>query len=504
MKYSMKRQFAIIFIGLMAGTILLCWFINNTLLEKYYMANKKDTLYSAYTGIRDAIDAGNIYSNEFLGTLNKTCGKYNISVMLMDMDSQVSICVGAEKGVMQQALLDNIFAKGDVKEDLEMSAGEDGAHYVLQNVLDRRTGVRFLEMWGLFENGNFFMLRSSVEGIQESVAIANRFLAYVGIAAAFASGLIIWYVSRKVTEPILQLTDISERMIHLDFDAKYTGNSHTEVALLGENINKLSGALENTISELKTANNELKKDIEQKNKIDEMRKEFLSNVSHELKTPIALIQGYAEGLKEGINEDAESRDFYCDVIMDEAAKMNSMVKKLMTLNELEFGNDNVTMERFDIVSLIQNYMQSARILTEQNGITVRMEEHGPIYVWADEFKTEEVFMNYFTNAVNHATGEKLVEVKFSRHDRVVRISLVNTGNPIPEDSLDKIWDKFYKVDKARTREYGGSGVGLSIVKAIMNSMNQQFGVINYENGVEFWFELDTLGVDEVMEADAGI
>ncbi|MBE7043807.1 MAG: HAMP domain-containing protein, partial [Ruminococcaceae bacterium] len=371
-------------------------------------------------------------------------------------------------------------------------------------VLDRRTGVRFLEMWGMFENGNFFMLRSSVESIKESVAIANRFLAYVGIIAAFASGLIIWYVSGKVTEPILQLTDISKRMIHLDFEAKYTGRSRTEVALLGENINKLSGALEKTISELKTANNELEKDIEQKTKIDLMRKELLSNISHELKTPIALIQGYAEGLKEQINEDAESREFYCDVIMDEASKMNNLVKKIMTLNELEFGNDNVTMERFDIVALICNYIQSAQILTEQKGVTVRVQDSSSIYVWADEFKTEEVFANYFTNAVNHATGEKLVEVKFSRCGDSVRVSVVNTGMPIPEESLDKIWDKFYKVDKARTREYGGSGVGLSIVKAIMNSMNQEFGVINYENGVEFWFELDFAGAGKVIDADAGI
>ena len=504
MKYSMKRQFAIVFIGLMTGTILLCWFINNTLLEKYYLANKKEAIFTVYNRINDAMQGGNIYTNDFLTELNKTCGKYNISMMMMDMDSQVSICVGAEKEVMYQALLDNIFAKEDNKQKLEMATGENGAHYILQNVLDRRTGVRFLEMWGMFENGNFFMLRSSVESIKESVAIANRFLAYVGIIAAFASGLIIWYVSGKVTEPILQLTDISKRMIHLDFEAKYTGRSRTEVALLGENINKLSGALEKTISELKTANNELEKDIEQKTKIDLMRKELLSNISHELKTPIALIQGYAEGLKEQINEDAESREFYCDVIMDEASKMNNLVKKIMTLNELEFGNDNVTMERFDIVALICNYIQSAQILTEQKGVTVRVQDSSSIYVWADEFKTEEVFANYFTNAVNHATGEKLVEVKFSRCGDSVRVSVVNTGMPIPEESLDKIWDKFYKVDKARTREYGGSGVGLSIVKAIMNSMNQEFGVINYENGVEFWFELDFAGAGKVIDADAGI
>ena len=495
MKYSMKRQFAFIFIGLMTGTILLCWFVNSTFLEKYYFSNKQEAIFNVYDRISSAIRRGDVYSNDFLTELNQTCGKYNISVMLMDMDSKVSICIGSEKEVMQQALLDNIFIKGNNKQDLEMSFGEDGSSYLLQDVLDKRTGVRFIEMWGVFANGNFFMLRSSVESIQESVAIANRFLAYVGIAAALASGIIIWYVSRKVTEPILQLTDISERMIHLDFDAKYSGKSHTEVALLGENINKLSGALEKTISELKTANNELQKDIEQKNKMEEIRKEFLSNVSHELKTPIALIQGYAEGLREQIHDDPESREFYCDVIMDEAAKMNSMVQRLMTLNELESGNDNIIMERFDIVSLIRNYIQSAQILTEQSGITVRMEEYPPVYVWADEFKTEEVFMNYFTNAVNHASGEKLIQVKLQKKAKSVRVSVVNTGAPIPEESLNKIWDKFYKVDKARTREYGGSGVGLSIVKAIMNSMNQQFGVNNYENAVEFWFELDIVGME---------
>lgn len=255
-------------------------------------------------------------------------------------------------------------------------------------------------------------------------------------------------------------------------------------------MNELSCILEKTISELKSANNELQRDIEKKNEIDEMRKEFLSNVSHELKTPIALIQGYAEGLKEGISEDEESRDFYCDVIMDEAAKMNSMVKKLLTLNQLEFGNDTITMERFDIVSLIKNFIQSSEILTRQKEISVRMETYAPIYVWAEEFKIEEVFMNYFTNAINYALYEKIIDIKLHKKENKVRVSVFNTGNPIPEESLAHLWEKFYKVDKARTREYGGSGIGLSIVKAIMESVNQPYGVNNYNNGVEFWFELE--------------
>jgi len=297
-------------------------------------------------------------------------------------------------------------------------------------------------------------------------------------------------ITGTFTEPILELVEISRRMKALDFNAKYRGKGQTEVSLLGDNINALSETLEKTISELKTANNELQKDIEKKNEVDEMRKEFLSNVSHELKTPIALIQGYAEGLKEGINDDLESRQFYCDVIIDEAAKMNDMVKKLLTLNQLEFGNDNVSMERFDIVDLICNYLQAAQILIKQDDISVRMEHYEPVYVWADEYKVEEVFRNYFSNALNHVSGDKIVDIRLVKTSQTVRISVFNTGKPIPQESVPQIWDKFYKVDKARTREYGGSGVGLSIVKAIMESMNQKYGVINYDNGVEFWFELE--------------
>lgn len=289
----------------------------------------------------------------------------------------------------------------------------------------------------------------------------------------------------------MQLKDISAKMTKLDFETKYQSQGKNEIDLLGEHINQLSEALEKTISELKTANNELQQDIRKKEQIDEMRKEFLANVSHELKTPLALIQGYAEGLKEGINSDDESRDFYCDVIMDEASKMNIMVKKLLTLNQLEFGNDNISMERFDIVAMIRNFLQSAEILVKQNQIILQVEQSPPIYVWADEFKVEEVFQNFFSNAINHANGKKIIDIKYQLLNGKVRISVFNTGEPIPEEALPHIWEKFYKVDKARTREYGGSGVGLSIVKAIMESMNQQYGVENYTNGVEFWMELET-------------
>ena len=383
-------------------------------------------------------------------------------------------------------LLNNIFVGVDQADVIK-----ETDNYKMQIVTDVRTQTEYIEMWGVLDAGYIFMIRSALEGIRESVAISNRFLTYVGIGAIIASGLLALWLSSRITKPVLELADISERMKHLDFNAKYVGNDKTEIAVLGRNINELSETLETTISELKTANNELLKDIEKKDQVDEMRKEFLSNVSHELKTPLALIQGYAEGLKEGINDDAESREFYCDVIMDEASKMNTMVKKLLTLNQLEFGNEIVNMERFDIAALIKNYVASSEILIRQKGISVRMQDSGPVYVWGDEFRVEEVFMNYFTNAMNYALGDKIIDIRIRGEGQHIRISVYNTGNPIPEDSVEHIWEKFYKVDKARTREYGGSGIGLSIVKVIMESMNQQYGVVNYDNGVEFWFTLDT-------------
>lgn len=488
MSHSIRKQFAFIFIGLMTGTIMACLIVNNIFLEKYYLKNKQKVLLNAYDKISVASMEGDISSESFDIELRKICGKYNISVIIMDADSRMLKTSGNDVDILGRQLLDNLFNKTEGQRKLLEE--RDGSF--LQIVFDQRTQSEYIEMWGTLENGNIYLMRSALEGIKDSVMIANRFLTYVGFCAVAVSAIIIYLVSKKITEPILELASISEKMTHLDFEAKYSGKSKTELALLGANINELSETLEETISELKTANNELKKDIEKKNKIDEMRKEFLSNVSHELKTPIALIQGYAEGLKEGINDDAESREFYCDVIMDEAVKMNHMVKKLLTLNELEFGNEVVTMERFDIVALIKNYMQSAEILTKQNDISVRMDEYPPVFVWADEFKTEEVFANYFSNAINHCAGERVIDVKLVKGEGYVRVSVFNTGEPIPEESLQHIWEKFYKVDKARTRAYGGSGVGLSIVKAIMDSMNRKYGCRNYDNGVEFWFELETV------------
>ena len=486
-KHSLTRQVTSIVSLLVAGAILLCWVLNTTLLPRYYMHNKKELLMENYQTISNASAQDELESDEFAVTFDNLCSNGNIMALILQQDGKVLRSSVNDLDALRTEFWD-VLLHGD---KMEVLYSND--QYQLLRKTDTRLDSEYLVLVGVLENGDMVLMRTAVESIWESAAISNRFLLFAGAAAIVASLLVAFFTTRHITRPLQQLTDISKRMVDLDFNAKYESNQSNsyEVEELGNHINRLSENLERTISELKTANVELQDDIEKKIQIDEMRKEFLSNVSHELKTPLALIQGYAEGLQECINDDAESREFYCDVIIDEADKMNRMVKKLLTLNQLEFGNDQVIMERFDMTELIRGVANSTKILMEQKGIRLELEDSEEAWVWGDEFKVEEVITNYMSNAINHADGEKLIRVFYTRSEDKLRVSVFNTGQPIPEEDIDKIWVKFYKVDKARTREYGGSGIGLSIVKAIMDSFHQQCGVINHEDGVEFWMELGT-------------
>ena len=486
-KHSLTRQVTFIVSILVAGAILLCWVLNTTLLPRYYIHNKKQVLMENYETISNASEQDKLKSDEFTVTFDNLCSNGNIMTLILQPDGKVLRSSVNDLDTLRGELW-NVLLHTD---DMEVLYSND--QYQLLRKNDTRLDSEYLVLVGVLENGDMILMRTAVESIRESAAISNRFLLFAGAAAIISSLLVAFFTTRHITKPLQQLTDISKRMVDLDFNAKYKSNRSNsyEVEELGNHINRLSENLERTISELKTANVELQDDIEKKIQIDEMRKEFLSNVSHELKTPLALIQGYAEGLQECINDDAESREFYCDVIIDEADKMNHMVKKLLTLNQLEFGNDQVVMERFNMTELITGVANSTKILREQKNIRLELENPEEAWVWGDEFKVEEVITNYMSNAINHADGEKVIRVFYTCSEDKLRVSVFNTGQPIPEEDLDKIWVKFYKVDKARTREYGGSGIGLSIVKAIMDSLHQQCGVINHEDGVEFWMELST-------------
>lgn len=488
-KDSLTRELTVIISRLVAGTILLCWLLNTVFLERYYVLNKQKVLEDGFDVMDAASASGKLEDSDFDVTFDNLCANGNINVLIIGSDSTIVRASANDPQKMLMEFQDIIF--GGAGKNTRILAQEED--YMIQRRTDVRLNAEYLVLYGTLSNGNMILMRSALESIRESVKISNKFLLYIGILAIVVSAIIVTFVTRRVTQPILELTDLSKRMTELDFEAKYEvrRDRQNEIDELGEHMNELSETLEHTISELKSANNQLLIDIEKKTQIDEMRKEFLSNVSHELKTPLALIQGYAEGLRECINEDEESRNFYCEVIMDEAEKMNLLVKKLLSLNQLESGNETVAMERFNLTELITGLLHSVDILLEQNGITIAECPTEAVYVWADEFMVEEVVTNYLSNAIHYAKGEKQISIRYQMRGELIRVSVYNTGDAVPDEDVDKIWNKFYKVDKARTREYGGSGIGLSIVKAVMEALHRDCGVVNHENGVEFWFELDT-------------
>ena len=283
-------------------------------------------------------------------------------------------------------------------------------------------------------------------------------------------------------------------MSNLDFSQKYIiSENKDEIDNLGMSINKLSDKLENTIKQLKTTNLELEKDVEEKSHIDEMRKSFISDVSHELKTPIALIQGYSEGLIENVNTDEESRKYYAEVILDEATKMDKLVKQLLELMKLEYGKMSFNNENFNIIELEKEILRKSEVMIQKEDIQVEMDKQEEIIVYADDFYIDQVLTNYITNAIKYSTkinGEKIIRIKNEIKNNKVRISVFNTLEGLSDEELMHIWNRFYKIDESRNRADGGTGIGLSIVKAIMNNYGNEFGARNVDGGVEFYFDLD--------------
>ncbi len=510
MKHSIRGRFTLIFVGLMAAILLGIWGVNNWLLEGYYVDQKVTILQTAYESMdrlvmEKAAEGGSI-SDEFpdMGALDSgeqteavrllqiLNDKYNITTLMVDgITNRPIVSSARDAEFMLGKILRYILMSGTGDSSWSETI-LDAGNYMIQKTYDNRSKSYFLECWGYFsDNKTIFILSAPLDSIGESVKLANRFLAYVGLIALLVGSLVIYFAAKRVTSPILKLADLSKRMSALDFDAKFEpdkGHELDEIGVLGGSMNALSDQLCETIGQLQTVNDQLQKDIEEKTKIDEQRREFIANVSHELKTPIALIQGYAEGLVEGMAEEKESRDYYCEVIMDEANKMNLLVRQLLTLSALEFGNDTPVLERFDLVELIRGVLSAADILIQQKEAQVEFDDYGQVFVTADEFKLEQVVTNYLNNALNHLDGERRICIRIMDLGDRVRVSVANTGTPIPEEDIPNLWGKFYKVDKARTRAYGGSGIGLSIVKAILDAHKSGYGVNNRADGVEFWFE----------------
>ena len=477
----------IIVFAIIATLILL----NNFVLKRFYEYNKEKQLKAVYNVIN------NYYNNQenennLTNELDKISLKNNFDILIKS-DENVSI-YSSNKDFYSSI---GEFAISIMQEEkIKNNVIEKNNKYTISRFRDNKTNLNFIMLTANLDNSYKLYIRMPVAAIEESVNISNEFLSIIAIFVIIIGGIVLSIVSKRFSDPIIELNEITKNMSKLDFTQKYkTSDANDEIDMLGENINLLSDRLENTINQLKNTNIELEKDIEEKSKIDEMRKSFISDVSHELKTPIALIQGYSEGLIENINSDDESRKFYAEVILDETTKMDKLVKQLLELMKLEYGKKQFNNKEFDLVELENEIIRKASVMSEKENVIIENNTSGEIKVYADDFYIDQVLTNYITNAIKYATeinGEKRarIENEIDKKNNKVRVKVFNTFVKFSEEEINRIWNRFYKIDESRNRENGGNGIGLSLVKAIMNNYGNKYGVKNVAGGVEFYFELD--------------
>lgn len=431
---SRRIKYFINFAMVIMMIVLITMGINLWGLSAYYRRNKIKSMENAFEAVDECVRDERI--NELQKVLIEYSEKDNISVAVYDtLNSTAIISSERDKDLLLKRLQDRLFGDGQ-KDNISLLKETDAYSISLNQDL--------IEFFGYCSDNHTMVLMSSpVRGLQQSAAESNQFFLFAALIALLIGGMVVFVMMRRTVR----------------------------------------------LEQLEKENEKLQFDLEEKEKQNLIKQEFISNVSHELKTPIALIQGYAEGLHDGLCENEESRKYYSEVILEESDRMNKIVKQLLMLNSLESGAEELDKKEFDISEMLTDICEAGRILVEQKTAKLEMDVPDKVTAYGDPFKIESVINNYFSNAVHYVSENGIIKVSLTEHDDRVRVSVFNTGEQIPESEKENIWDKFYKVDKARTRAYGGSGIGLSIVKAIMNAHNMPFGVTNLKEGVEFMFEL---------------
>ncbi len=449
----------------MATAFVFILLLNNLVFTNRYEQQKRELLKSAYTDAAEAISQ-----------------RKNIETVLAHYHTEhdMSIVLWTTHRVL--------YSTAEKLEPIPLPSAyheiKNGAYAIVGN------GENGLVLYGKTIEGIHISLQVSLSGAQTTAALSNRLLGWVMLGTFTLSCLVLFLITQTFSRPIKQLCLQAQQMTKLNFSMRYNHPGTDEIAELGHHLNGVSETMEQNLSALKTANVHLQNDMQQTARQNEARIRFIRNVSHELKTPIALIQSYAEGLHENVAANPADREFYCTVIEDEAQKLSQILAKLTTLMQLEAGNEDLSIERFNITDMVMRLLQRHAPLFAEKGVDLPIIPAQPLFVWGDALLIEQVMTNYLTNALHHVTESGCIRIAFDEtSDNTLHITVFNTGNPIPEEDLPHIWESFYKVDKAHTRSYGGTGIGLSVVAAILQAHHMPYGVRNLSDGVEFSFDL---------------
>jgi two-component system, OmpR family, sensor histidine kinase VanS len=387
----------------------------------------------------------------------------------------------------------------DEERDAGATVIESGDNWTIFETVDPRLGVKLLFLSRKESSGASLVLSFPIAQAAESARGTMFFLSISCAAAIIISAMLAYLLARSATRPFVELVDLSRSIASLDFSRRFVSRRDDEVSALGGEMNELADNLQRALAELEGSNAKLREDVEREKRVDAMRREFISSVSHELKTPIALILGYAEGIQEGVPNDLAARDAYLAVIVDEAKKMDEQVRDLLELSQIESGVVPLALEDFDLSEIVTETLASFGRTIESRGIEPELSLES-VRVRADKRMIARAFVNYFSNAISHIDEHGALAIAIRRvggeaSTEVAELSIYNSGPRIPKKSLDLIWGSYYKVDPARKREFGGTGLGLAIVRGIISRHGGQCSVKNLgaegerPAGVRFGFTL---------------
>jgi len=335
----------------------------------------------------------------------------------------------------------------------------------------------------------FIFVVSTLQPVGEAVDVLKGYYLYAFLAALILIAGMALLFSRIIAKPLIKMNQIAFKMADLDFSEEVTVTSNDELGSMAVSLNRLSKNLRTSLTELKNANEQLQLDIEKEKDREIIRKEFVASVSHELKTPLGIIKGFAEGVKDNIAEN--KKEHYINVILDEIEKMDELVLDLLDLAKLESNAYKPDMEDFNITDLLNDVETRLINRIYEKKIRLKHEYEGKNFkVCGDLRRIEQVVMNIMNNAIKHTNHEGDIKIGIKEQKNVVYISIENSGSHIREEDLKRIWERFYRAEKSRDRKTGGTGLGLSIVKNILEIHVSRFGAENTEDGVSFYFTLE--------------
>lgn len=335
------------------------------------------------------------------------------------------------------------------------------------------------------QNGNIelLFLVTSLQEIKETNSALRLFYAYLGAGGFILILLLSVLYSRLVTRPLLMLNKQAHKMKELDFTGEKPLPRKDELGNLSGTLFELSGKLNMTLDELNKANVQLKKEIIQNKQMEQLQKDFFANASHELKTPISIVRGFAEGIRDGIS--VGRQEHYVEVILEESAKMEQLVQDMLDLLRLESSAVKLYKSPVLLSELTQDMLEKLTYQMDEKELSAHLVYKQETEINVDPVKIEQVLLNLMTNAIRHAEKGSTIEIHILGTEQTCLYSIYNKGDQIPEDYLKRIWERFFRVEASRDRKSGGTGLGLAIVKRILELHECEYNVRNVEDGVIF-------------------